>query len=384
MVSRQTIQRLIATSRLVFRQCASPNGAIVAARPDLPNYPRDVQSYGFVWIRDAAFVCAAAHRVGLHDIQEPFYRWVLERAERTRSGLLLNAYFPNGVGAGVIVRESASRRDQRLPQALTLSAQIQPDALGTLLWALADHRRFTPLTAGSRRLASDVADSLVAHWSGRSFTVPTWDIWEATPADPRRGQTLTYSLAMAIRGLEAAESILGRRLARQRAIASMRVVLERAYDAQRRCFTRCFGRRTKDTTLDASLLGLVFPAQQVAADDPRMTATVQCVLQRCRIQNGLVRYPGDRYSGRMARGRLVLDGAGAWPWLSAWAAIVLTEQGRVRDAKREIAPVWRLLRHGPLPEQVHADGRASVTGLAAPHAFVVFAAERLELLGHQR
>lgn len=385
-IAREDVRRLVTTSRAVFRACALPNGAIIAARPDLPDYPATVQSYGFVWIRDAAFVCAAAHRIGLPDIQEPFFRWVAERAERTQQGLLVNAYFPNGVAAGVVLVDAvAPPRDRRTTHTVTLAGQVQIDALGTLLWTLADHRRYAPLTRGSRRLAAEVADSLVDHWSGRTFRLPTWDVWEAFAADPRRGEVHTYSLAMAIRGLEAAGEVLGRRRSRQRAITSMRLALERCYDAKRRTFVRTFGRRTRDLTPDASLLGLVFPAQHVAADDPRCVATVKRILRGCRAPaGGLLRFPSDRYSGRIRAGRLVLDGSGAWPWLSAWAAIVLAEQGRWREGAGALRRVLKLLARGPLPEQVQPVDRPRVAGLAVAHAFAVFAGERLGALPRQR
>lgn len=381
MVIKKAVRRLVETSRSVFQQCALPNGAIVAARPDLPDYPADVQSYGFVWIRDAAFVCVAADLIHEHELPERFFRWVWEQAERTRDGLLVNAYFPNGVAAGVIVRG----RPPGVPGAvftLPLSAQIQWDAVGTLLWAIAEHkRRMRQLSATNYRLSAHLAKIIVNSWTGTHFRQPNWDLWEAQLTDPQRSENHTYSLAMAIRGLEEADRLLKPDRRRQRTIASLRRRLESAYDHRRRTFLRRFGRRSSDPTPDVSLLGLVFPAQQVAAQDPRMVATLDRVLTRCRGRlGGLRRFLGDWYTGAIARGRLQSGEAGEWPWLSAWASIVFVEQGNDRAALREFRWILKQSRGQPLPEQYHKGKTPSVTGLAVSHAFALFAAEKLGLL----
>jgi len=68
----------------VIRDCVVANGAVVAANSDRLDYPRDVQSYRYVWPRDAAFMCVAARRAGIRDFQEGFFRWLLHRAEGLR------------------------------------------------------------------------------------------------------------------------------------------------------------------------------------------------------------------------------------------------------------------------------------------------------------
>ncbi len=383
MIRKQAIRRLVETSRAVFRSCSLPNGAIVAARPDLPDYPATVQSYGLVWLRDAAFVCVAAHAVGIRDIQEPFFRWVATRAEGIRDGRLpVNAFFPNGAGAGVIVDGVKAEPDRRLLHTLTLAAQVQFDSLGTLLWALGEQKRAVrSLSRTSRDLAVRTAALIVRHWNGRSFTVPHWDLWEACVAESAKRENFAYTLAMCIRGLESADDLLGRNRARSRTIRTMRRSLETLYDARRRTFLRAAGRRVTDATPDMSLLGLIFPSQQIAAEDPRMMTTVPRLLKACRgTLGGFKRYPSDRYSGQIENGRLQHTGGGDWPWLSAWAAIVLSQQERPRDAEREFTRVLKLSRGKPLPEQFHADRSPSVPGLAISHAFAVLAAKQLRLL----
>lgn len=379
------IAQFVQTSRRVFRDCVLPNGAIIAARPDLPAYPSTVQDYGFVWVRDAAFVCVAAHLAGIHDIQEPFFRWVWERAEGVqRSGMIVSMYYPNGLRAGILTEgRRVVHPDRNLfAQIVHLRSEVQFDMHGLLLWAIADHQRRTgQRSSTTRKLAQAVADATVAAWNGRHFRVANWDIWEKFVARPERRENFSWSLAMCIRGLEEAESILGQDAKRELTISSMRTALERAYDPKRRTFLRLFGPRTRDFQPDASLFGLVYPSEQVAADDPRMLFTIERILKRCAGGlGGVKRHPGDTYSGEVAGGLHQKRGAGDWPWLSAWAAIVLQRQGRIPEAREQFD--W-VLQHGkgrPLPEQFHKRGTPSVPGLSVSHAFALFAAQELGLL----
>lgn len=375
MIARRAVSQLVDVSRVVFRLCALPNGAIVAARSDLPGYPETLQDYGLVWPRDAAFACAAAHRIGLHAIQQPFWRWLLQRAEGFgRSGRLSNVYFPNGETAGVL-----------LQGATAYVSQVQWDAVGTVLWAIADEQKFVKrLSVSARRVMQLGARWLERAWQPGQLGGTNWDVWEERLADGRRGEFHAYSVGMVIRGLEAAESVLGSKPTRRKLIGQLRRRLETAYQPKRRLFVRTVKRGQTDMTFDMSLLGLVWPAQQVAANDPRLTDTLQQTLRRCALPNGgYRRYANDRYSGVMRAGKVVGTGAGAWPWLSAWVAIVLAEQGHRTDAQQELAWVLRQSRGRILPEQFRTDKQPSVPGLAVSHAFAVFAAERLGLLGRQ-
>lgn len=371
-IHSRAIRQFVEQSRVVFRLCALPNGGIVAARPDLPAYPSGVQSYGLVWLRDAAFVCAAAHLVGIHDIQESFYRWLWERAEGfAEQGEVWNVYFPNGAAAGVAPSTRSTPRGE-----IHLVVQQQWDAVGTLLWAIDEGRRWGPASRTARQVAEQAAAIIVKNWTGGTFKKPSWDVWEERTAVP--GKTVhTYSVAMCLAGLERVDAWLPASKARQKAIQSLRRVLDSS--VQRGRFVRTVG-RTPDTTADMSLLGLVFPAGVVNAEEPVMRRTREYVLRHCRQGAGYSRYPGDKYSGAIRLGRVQTDSVGAWPWLSAWAAIVLHDAGQTTAAQREFKQLLVWSRRGPLPEQIQKDGRPSVAGLAVSHAFAVFAAKRLKLL----
>src|SRR4030042_1735191 len=90
-------QGLVDAPPRVLRGCAVQNGAIVAADSDLPDYPRQVQDYRYVWPRDASFMCVAANRAGVRDFQEGFFHWLLDRAEGGgEAGLAFQNYHVNG------------------------------------------------------------------------------------------------------------------------------------------------------------------------------------------------------------------------------------------------------------------------------------------------
>jgi glucoamylase len=109
---------LLDASRRIIGDCVIENGAIVAANSDRPDYPRCVQSYRYVWPRDATYMCVADNWVGIRDFQERFFYWLMDRAEGLRdTGILFQNYYVNG--------------PMRWPG-------LQIDQNGSLLWALED------------------------------------------------------------------------------------------------------------------------------------------------------------------------------------------------------------------------------------------------------
>src|SRR4030042_154743 len=176
-------QGLVNASLRVLRGCAVQNGAIVAADSDLPDCPRQVQDYRYVWPRDASFMCVAANRAGLRDFQEGFFHWLLYRAEGVReSGLLFQNYHVNGPKRWLA---------------------LQIDQNGSVLWAIADFYREDFPTA-IRDLVKLLADGIVSVWGEGFFTSLTQDLWEERYAYPELKQFHTYSLAACIKGLRCA------------------------------------------------------------------------------------------------------------------------------------------------------------------------------------
>jgi glucoamylase len=120
-----------------------------------------------------------------------------------------------------------------------------------------------------------------------------------------------------------------------------------------------------DATVDASLLGLTYPFEVVAHDDPRMLATMDAVARELTTECGaLLRYPGDSYLG-----------GNPWVLTTLWLGLARRAPGAAvvaagLDVALAAASGARLL-----PEQVDAvtNRPVWVSPLAWSHAFALLA-----------
>jgi GH15 family glucan-1,4-alpha-glucosidase len=62
-----------------------PNGAIIAADVNNPIYPKDCKWYGYVWLRDAAFIGYACDKIGMYEIPRKFFKWCLVKRRKRKS-----------------------------------------------------------------------------------------------------------------------------------------------------------------------------------------------------------------------------------------------------------------------------------------------------------
>ncbi|MBS3164915.1 hypothetical protein J4439_05790 [Candidatus Woesearchaeota archaeon] len=396
---RGRVAELVRASRDVIAASAFPNGALVAANSGLSVYPKDCQDYLAVWPRDAAYIAMAADCLGMRDIPRRFFSWCVERAEGFReTGIFHTAYHVNGTVGGT----GLNREELHLAPELERSflhiggtcSQFQPDQNGSVIIAAAEHcRRWNLAPEGSlAELVSTAADGLVSHWDaslGRAggFTLPHYDCWEERAAQP--GEHHLYSLAMCIRAMDLAAEMLpahqnvpdwrelsaGMRRMFGLAYASGSGPLPRTYPETSQ-YRHAHAAGDVSSLTDSSLLGLVWPAQLLPPDDARMSPTLESIFRECGRDGGLVRYPGDVYCGGMGHGTPTFTGAGPWPLLSCFAAIVLEEAGQhphameqLRFVLRSAEPTWPYL-----PEQAH--GKPSITPLAWSHAMLILALER--------
>ncbi|MBU2055785.1 MAG: hypothetical protein KJ936_04370 [Proteobacteria bacterium] len=317
-------QGLVNASLRVIRGCAVQNGAIVAADSDLPDYPRQVQDYRYVWPRDASFMCVAANRAGLRDFQEGFFHWLLSRAEGMReSGLLFQNYHVNGPKRWLA---------------------LQIDQNGSVLWAIADFYREDFPTA-IRDLVKLLADGIVSVWGEGFFTTLTQDLWEERYAYPELKQFHTYSLAACIKGLQCAAPV-------DPAYAERAAAMERALKkANRKGIIRTAG-RLRDATCDASLLGLVWPFGIYEPDDPLVDKLIGDIERSLVGKGGIRRYPLDAYDGHRRYGIDARRGGGAWPVLNFWMALVLSLRGERARARIYADHVLNRIRADRIPEQL--------------------------------
>lgn len=352
------IQQLIKRSKEILRDSALENGAIVAANSDKEYYPHQAKDYHYVWPRDAAFICVAADIAGIHDIQEPFFRWLFERPEDfKKEGLLFANYSPNG---RIRVR------------------QFQPDQAGSMLWAIYEHYKANPSKALNQEpLIRRLADGLCNEWKGKYFFRNTVDLWEEghRKTSTKMENNHTYSLAACARGLLLADKIITNRNWRN-AAQQMIERIYAAYDKKRKRFLRNHG-KISDPNVDASLLGLVYPFEIVSPTDIRMIRTVEAIERHIVVDGGVHRYQFDYYDGEGT----AQEGGGAWPILNFWMSLYYTLKG---DTQKANAYYWWVVEKigddNLIPEQIFNDFREGIKPLAWSHAMFLIASKYLHYL----
>ncbi len=359
MPNQDKINKLLERSRGVILDTALENGAIIAANTDKKYYPRGAKNYHYVWPRDAAFICVAAQVLGIKNIQEPFFEWLLERPEDfKKEGMLFANYSTNG------------RKEVH---------QFQPDQAGAMLWAIKKSYS-DPQECVDRweLLIRRLADGLSKNWKGQYFFSNATDLWEE---GHRRTSTKvennhTYSLAACVRGLRDAHSLIDNDEWKKTADQMMEKINE-AYMEEKKTFVRTHG-KIDDFNMDASLLGLVYPFSVVESDDERMVNTVNKMEKTIVINGGVHRYQFDYYDGEGS----AQEGAGGWPLLNAWMSIYWSVRGNKEKALQYYN--WIVERSEEydfyIPEQIFDDYRVGIYPLAWSHAMFVLATEKLGLL----
>ena len=350
------IEQLIETSRQVILDCALENGAIVAANCSKEYFPKEAKNYMYVWPRDASFTCVAADILEIKNIQERFFGWCVSRAEDFKErGVFYQNYFVNGLKA---------------------SGGFQPDQTGSVLWAIWHHFEKNPKKALKYKvLVQNAADGLCGRWKGGHFCEITNDLWEERFTFPDLEDNFTYSLALAAKGLECANHILQNEKWAD-AASQMSKSIE---DHYRGCFIRSHG-KLSDKRIDASMLGLVYPAGLFKASNRRMIATVKEIENRLVIKGGVHRYEDDEYDGWMRESIHRRKGAGAWPILNLWLSIYYAKLGHKQKALQYYN--WVLKRIDKyIPEQIFEnDIQVSVSPLCWSHAMFIIASKELGYL----
>ena len=378
------LERLDAVGGRVLRSLRDREGGAVIAAPECD--PERVRSggYGFVWVRDLAFIAIAAAVAGDGGLARDALRW-LSRA-RSADGLF----------------EQRHHTDARVAPGWGL----QLDETGAALHAIAEVARLLDdqgLVDELWPTLAPAADALAALLDPvTGLPAASMDPWE------ERLGVHTFTAAATAAGLAAAATLAERRdaaAARRWEAAAQRVRAGidrwlwseehgrflRSRDvarvdadgaptppdylpAQRRPDAAAIAGRPVhdvasvdaiDATVDASLLGLTYPFEVIAHDDPRMLATMEAVSRELTTPCGaLLRYPGDVYLG-----------GNPWVLTTLWLGLARRAPGeRVAAGGLDVA-----LRSATaamlLPEQVDAvTGRPVwVVPLAWSHAFALLA-----------
>lgn len=350
------MSRFVEVSRKVFSDCFLDNGALVAAPSHKEYYPLGAKDYFFVWPRDAFFVCRAARLVGL-DLYEGFFDWCRQAEGFDKSGLFFEKYFVDGRKA----RE-----------------HFQPDQTASVLLALKDYcGDDKELINKYESFIKKCADGLCKFWQGDRFSLVSQDLWEERLCFPDMPEGFSYSVAMCAAGLDAACSLTGDETYRVVADQMRQVVLLGNPDF----FSRSYG-SLRDERVDASLVGLWWPAGLVSADDARLRKTVAAIEDRLFFEGGVHRYEGDEYDGWMFGDHNRKKGAGWWPLLSCWLGLWYVKAGEKDKAGRILDEVLACAGDDLLvPEQVFGNElQVAIKPLCWSHAMVLLLSDSLGLL----
>lgn len=354
------IQKIVEASKIVIRDVSLSNGAIVAANSDMPYYPRQASDYHYVWPRDASYICVAAQKIGITTIQEPFFHWLEERPEDfKKESKLYQNYSPNGKMFG---------------------HQFQPDQMGSTLWAIHEflaREQNSNKTYSYEALIRRLADGLCSDWHERYFFTNTVDCWEEAhrKTSTKMQNNFTYTLAATSRGLELANAMIPNETWKKTADQMKQRLLE-AYIPEHGAFVRNHG-LLNDVNMDASLLGILYPFAILPSSDERMLHTIKKMEQSIVMNGGVHRYQFDYYDGEGT----AQEGAGAWPLLNFWLAIVYEEIGEHEKAMQTFSWVINRIENDFfIPEQIFDDFRRGIKPLAWSHAMFIFAASKLGFL----
>jgi GH15 family glucan-1,4-alpha-glucosidase len=321
------------------------NGAIVAAPtsslPEAIGGPRN-WDYRYAWVRDAAFSVYALRRIGLDHEASGFLAWILDACEADGAVRVLYDVAGReppperedpglaGYRGSAPVRWGNGAADQR-----------QHDVYGEIvdcayLWAM---------EAGIDPVLWERLRALVEQ-ARRDWRTPDHGIWEVRT----HGRLFTYSVALCHvaldRGIRLAQRYgLPADLPAWRAEADLvrGAILNEAWDPSRNALTEHLG----GGGLDAALLALPL-RRVVAADHPRMVATVDAITRHLGCGGGLLyRYLPDESPDGLA------GHEGAFLLCSFWLVDNLAKQGRLDEAHNLFDGLCaRANPLGLLPEQI--------------------------------
>lgn len=347
---------LLTASKTVILDCCLENGAIVAANSIKNSYSKEAKNYLYVWPRDAAYACIALDILGVTGIQEKFFDWLLERAEGWKeTGLFYEKYYVNGL------------------QAVN---RFQPDQTGTLIYAVAHHFKDTgKIPDKYKELVVKSADGICNNWDIDHFKSITNDLWEERLSFPDLKENFTYSLAACYGGLVEANKIFPD----EKYVTTASEMKNAIVKSTKTHLFRSFG-LLNDENIDASLLGAIWPFNVISSDDIIAKNTVDEIEKKIVKEFHVYRYEHDTYDGWMLDTMHRKKGAGFWPLLNFWMAIVLNNMGQEQKAMEYFQNA--LPKHGThIPEQVFDnDIQKSVSPLCWSHSMFVMASKELGLL----
>jgi GH15 family glucan-1,4-alpha-glucosidase len=281
----------------------SQGGAFIAC----PNF----KTYQYAWFRDGSFCAHSLAQAGLSANAFRFHQWASQIVLRYEAKLLKCIRFAE---QGQLPEAEACFHSRFTLEGYEVPGNWghhQLDGLGTWLWTMKEYFALNPgekIPPQWKQAAGLVKEYLSALWS-----FPCSDCWE----ENETGQH-TYTLASIYAGLEAYHGLSGDLSARKEAEKVRSFILKNC--AVNGSFVKSVGTPNK---VDANLIGLVYPYQVVAWDNPLFQRTLENIEKDLATPTGLHRYVDDSYYG-----------SGEWILLTDWLGIVYARAGDLEKASR--------------------------------------------------
>jgi GH15 family glucan-1,4-alpha-glucosidase len=364
-------------------------GVLASLDSDMLNYGLD--TYSYVWPRDAAYATLALDAAGDTNVAKRFFEFCRELFGG--EGYLLHKYRPDGSLGSSWHPWILDGRFQ-LP--------IQEDETAIVLWAFREHFRRSRdlefLEAMYESLVEKPAEFMLQYRDPfTKLPQPSYELWEE-----QRGVS-TYTSACVYGALSAAAdlaSVLGKVQEAQRYQIGAREIAEgimaHLWDEKRHVFYKLFSgdeERVYDTAIDISSPYGIFAFGVLPQNDPRLaaafSASVRALSHGIPI-GGVARYQGDQY------GRVDTESAGN-PWVNTtlWYAEFLIANAATESDFSKIRDIFswveaRASRSGALSEQFDPRTGAGVSAspLVWSHVGYVLAVlkylERKKALQSQR
>lgn len=287
-IGDKKLKTLYLRSIMVFHLLSHRELGGILAAPEADEDFRHCGGYGFCWGRDAAYITCAIDTAGYPELVERFYKWA------------------------VIAQNADGSWSQRhyIDGSIAPNWGLQIDETGSILWGAWEHYKVTEDRAFLSHMWPSIekgAQFLISYIDEiTGLPLESYDLWEE-----RVGQH-TYSAAAVYGGLTGASKTAKELgfddLAKkwQTNASNIKRSIEKwCWDSDRNCFLRGIRsdqeqeKNYKDTVVDISLIGLVYPFEVIDPYDERAISTVQTIYERLLSPKigGIKRYEDDIYRG---------------------------------------------------------------------------------------
>lgn len=371
------VKELYIRSLLVIRTQIDNHGGILAANDsDIMKFNKD--TYTYVWPRDGAYVAYAIDNAGYGEITKRFYRFCARTI--TEDGYLLHKYNPDE-SWGSSWHSWVNKEGEKI-------FPVQEDETALVIRSIWHHyEHFKDIEFLQEIYNSFVfkAANFLLRFIDKKTGLPleSYDLWEEQRA------VFAYTVASTYAGLEATINI-AHTLGRYGKVQKYKRVKERMkkafikyfYDEKLKRFIKSINLKDgevvkRDTTIDASLLGIHF-LKILEPDDPKLASTVKAIYKKLWVRSvigGIARYENDYYHRYYDKPEIP---GNPWiittMWYADWIIATAKDSKDLANARKLIEWVAYIAnRAGMIPEQLNpfTGEHLSVSPLTWSHAAFV-------------